>query len=728
MADDAEGAERIEVEGFAGLAGERGADICGDGLRFAKGELGCGWARFSGLGVGDGGAVAKCPHARLSGYCEEAVDYDGAAFVPLEGEGLQQRAWGSASGPDEGFGDDLAFAENHEAGLDIGQPNAETNFYYPPTLVVTSQSGNIYFGGTPVELAPAADGQLQLLAAESIIGDSAVVSISGAALSTVASPFNPGINVFNFDQVLDYTNYAANISGPGIDFGLDTPTGALHAGDSQPALVYAGTGDILNVEFGEFVAASGTTGQQVLAAKPFDIFAGRDIVDSGTTASPDIFLNLSATDTSSVTAGRDIIESSFDIAGPGSFTVQAARNIYLADQGTIDSIGPVFNIDPNNRDSGAAIAVLVGVGADGPDYRNFADLFLNPASTLGLSDTSTIVTSNDTTLSAWLKKYYGYAGTPAGAYADFLTLSGAQQAVFLRELYFAELNTSGLEFNQSSSAHYKSYILGQDAIAALFPTTTTAGKAIAYTGDLTMYGGSGIHTEFGGDIETFTPGGQTIIGVEGTSPPGSAGFITQGSGDIDIYSLGSVLLGESRVLTTFGGNIVIWSAAGDINAGRGSKTSIDYTPLQRVYDNYGDVFLSPTVPSSGAGIATLNPIPAIPPGDINLIAPQGTVDAGEAGIRVSGNLNIAAAHVLNTANIQVQGTSTGATVSTAPSVGALSTAGNASGAAAQAAETATARPAAAPLPSIWIVEILGYSGGAPAACTSKANAQQKACS
>ena len=147
-----------------------------------------------------------------------------------------------------------------------------------------------------------------------------------------------------------------------------------------------------------------------------------------------------------------------------------------------------------------------------------------------------------------------------------------------------------------------------------------------------------------------------------------------------------------------------------------------------MYDNFGDVFLSPTVPSSGAGIATLNPIPAIPPGDINLIAPQGTVDAGEAGIRVSGNLNIAAAHVLNTANIQVQGTSTGATTTTAPDVGALSTAGNASGAAAQAAETATAKPQAAPLPSIWIVEILGYSGGQtpPEKQKSRAERQQKA--
>jgi filamentous hemagglutinin family protein len=644
--------------------------------------------------------------------------------------------WTSATGLDLfSAGGDVVPAEGHgvfSAGVvdaSTGfEPNAETNFYYPPSLLVTSQSGSIYFGSTPVELAPSADGQLQLLAAVSIIGDGSIVSISGAALSTVATPFNPGSNVFDFDQVLKYTNYFSSTPGPGLDFGLDTPTAALHEGDARPALVYAGGGDILNIEFGEFEAASGTVGQQVLAAKPFDIVAGRDIVDSGTTASPDVFLNLAATDITSVTAGRDIIESSFDIAGPGNLAVQAGRNIYLADQGTIYSIGPVFGINPNDRDSGAAISVLAGVGEAGPDYSNFANLYLNPASTLGLPDTSAIVQGDDAALYAWLQKYFGYAGDAAGAYADLLTLSAAQQDVFLRELYFVELNDSGLEFNESSSAHYKSYILGQDAIAALFPTATPAGQAIAYTGDLTMYGGSGIHTEFGGNIETFTPGGQTIIGVEGTSPPASAGFITQGSGDIDIYSDASVLLGESRVLTTFGGNIVIWSASGNINAGRGSKTSIDYTPLQRVYDNFGDVFLSPTVPSSGAGIATLNPIPAIPPGDINLIAPQGTVDAGEAGIRVSGNLNIAAAHVLNTANIQVQGTSTGATTTTAPDVGALSTAGNASGAAAQAAENATAKPQAAPLPSIWIVEILGYSGGQtpPEKQKSKAERQQKA--
>jgi hypothetical protein len=51
-------------------------------------------------------------------------------------------------------------------------------------------------------------------------------------------------------------------------------------------------------------------------------------------------------------------------------------------------------------------------------------------------------------------------------------------------------------------------------------------------------------------------------------------------------------------------------------------------------------------------IATLNPLPQVPPGDIDLIASLGTIDAGEAGIRVSGNVNLAALQVVNAENIQ----------------------------------------------------------------------------
>ena len=54
------------------------------------------------------------------------------------------------------------------------------------------------------------------------------------------------------------------------------------------------------------------------------------------------------------------------------------------------------------------------------------------------------------------------------------------------------------------------------------------------------------------------------------------------------YSQGDIALGLSRIFTTYGGDIFAWSAAGDINAGRGAKTTLVYTPPRRVYDDIGN--------------------------------------------------------------------------------------------------------------------------------------------
>jgi len=252
-------------------------------------------------------------------------------------------------------------------------------------------------------------------------------------------------------------------------------------------------------------------------------------------------------------------------------------------------------------------------------------------------------------------------------------------------------------------------VRGRAAIARLFPETDVAGNPITYKGDITMFGGAGVHTNFGGSIQMLTPGGRQTFGIEGFAPPSTAGVITQGAGDIQLYSLGSILLGQSRIMTTFGGSIMAWTSEGDINAGRGSKTTVVYTPPKRVYDNWGNVSLSPSVPSTGAGIATLNPIPEVPAGDIDLIAPLGTIDAGEAGIRVSGNVNIAALRVVNAANIQTQGKSSGVPVSATVNTGAMSSASAAGAAASQAAEDAARSQQAAARqgrPSIMTVEVL----------------------
>jgi hypothetical protein len=187
--------------------------------------------------------------------------------------------------------------------------------------------------------------------------------------------------------------------------------------------------------------------------------------------------------------------------------------------------------------------------------------------------------------------------------------------------------------------------------------------------------------------------------------------ITQGEGDINFFSQSDILMGQSRVFTTFGGNILAWSAAGDINAGRGSKTTVVYTPQRRVYDLFGNVALSPSTPNTGAGIATLNPVPEVPPGYIDLIAPLGTVDAGEAGIRVSGDINIAALRVVNADNIQVQGESKGIPVMATVNTGALTNASATASSAASAAQDTVNRARAQArqnLPSVITVQILGF--------------------
>ncbi len=609
-----------------------------------------------------------------------------------------------------------------------GAPSIAQDHFYPPTLSVVAQTGDIDVSGQPIELAPAANGTLDLLAGGSIYGNGNQISISGADPATETTPFNPLIYVSdpatgNFVYSNLPSQYAFGLFG----FGYDTPSGTttLHQDGQAPALVLAGT-DIVGLTIGGYAPASSATATPplYLAALPFDVEAGRDIVAVGAITAPSLFLNLGPNDFTTITAGRDILESSFDIAGPGTMLVQAGRNIYQGADGVMESLGPVINVNPANRDGGAGITVIAGAGATGPDYTAFAALYLDPASTLPLQNAAAIIAENDQALDTYLQTNFSYTGPLSGAYARFKQLSPDQQHAFVLTIYDAMLNQSGLEFNEPASVRYKSYALGRNAIAALFPTRLN-GQPVTYAGDLTMFSSvtgattenSGIHTDFGGAIQILTPGGQTIVGVEGVSPEeggtfdqGIAGIVTQGSGDIDIYAQSNVLLGESRILTTFGGNILIWSASGDINAGRGNKTSINIPPVEVLYDNYGNVVLSPTVPTTGAGIGTLDPIPQVVAGDINLVAPLGTVDAGEAGIRVSGNLNIAAAHVENAANIQVGGATSG--VPTAPSVdvGALTTAGNSAGAADQAAQSAGKTSAPTALPSIWIVEILGYGG------------------
>src|SRR5262249_58447364 len=100
-------------------------------------------------------------------------------------------------------------------------------------------------------------------------------------------------------------------------------------------------------------------------------------------------------------------------------------------------------------------------------------------------------------------------------------------------------------------------------------------------------------------------------------------------------------VGHSRIFTLRGGDIVIWSTLGNMGAGASSKTVQAAPPTRVLVDpQSGDVRTDLAGLATGGGIGVLASVKGVPPGDVDLIAPAGVVDAGDAGIRVSGNLNI----------------------------------------------------------------------------------------
>ncbi|MFD4838738.1 filamentous hemagglutinin family protein [Achromobacter sp. NPDC058515] len=640
---------------------------------------------------------------------------------------------------------------------------SDARYLYPSILRATAYGGSIYAGlsagylnseatGLPyaLSLAPGARGQLEMLAGDSIYAGGYAINRSGADPASVPSVLAPAFAGYGTEasQVAALSNQGANGFAGSRNtyfplFYFNAPTAAPE-GSGAVTRFYARDGDIVGLRSGETITVlKGPNEGQIWyeASGPVWMMAGRDIVASGTdigtamevpgsngfsfggsgfpaTSTGNLFLHRDARDVSLVSAGRDILYSSFQVAGPGTLEISAGRNVLMADRASITSLGAVL---PGDRRAGASIAVQAGVGAKGPDYAAFLAHYLDPSKAADparpLVDQGLAFKTYEAELLLWLTQRYGFAGSAEDARAYFAALPAEQQRIFARQAYFAELRSGGREYNDKAGPRSGSYLRSRQAIAALFPDAAPG----AYQGDITLYGGAGIRSAFGGDIQLMTPGGQQVFGVEGAAPPASAGIITQGAGSIQLYALGNILLGQSRVMTTFGGDIVAWSSQGDINAGRGSKTTVLYTPPKRVYDLVGNVTLSPNAPSTGAGIATLAPLPEVPAGDVDLYAPLGTIDAGEAGIRVSGNVNMGALHVVNAANIQVQGESAGVPVTASVNTGALSSASAAATSAVNAAQDSAQRAQNAARqnqPSVISVQILGYgeepvAGAAP---------------
>ncbi|MCW4460663.1 filamentous hemagglutinin family protein [Sphingomonas sp. BT-65] len=250
---------------------------------------------------------------------------------------------------------------------------------------------------------------------------------------------------------------------------------------------------------------------------------------------------------------------------------------------------------------------------------------------------------------------------------------------FLRDVLYLELRTTGREANDPESERNDTTFRGYDAIKTLFPgAQKRASEALAagesrWKGDFETYA-SRVLSNGGGQIDFMIPGGALKLAniaapADATGQPPSnggrgnalrAGIVTANGGAINIFAYDDVTVNQSRVLTALGGNMLIWSSYGDIAAGKGAKTSI--SPTFYNYTLHPDLFTMGRTPAglpTGAGIGTVASIPGAPVADVDLIAPNGIVDAGDAGIRVSGNFNVFAVQILGTDNIDVAGIAIG---------------------------------------------------------------------
>ena len=629
----------------------------------------------------------------------------------------------------------------------------------PGTLRANAFAGDVNVVGR-INLSPSPTGTLELLASgavnglqpagvsSSIIpGRDTVVWVSSSINVSDASPLSvPGaLSPFAYYQVYyDPENPNANNSNTARDTGatflngLDLifaesgstsgiyaslqvkqslhAAGGLHANDSEPVRISAGGGDI--------------SGLTLFTPKAATILAARDISDIA------FFIqNLNAADVSIVSSGRDIIafnansvlRSAASVTGnqPGFGESTKSGDIQINGPGTLQVLaGRDVNLGTGSNNSDGTGVGLISLGNGRNPNLPFegADIVLGAGmggAAIGLGGTSADFTTfiNEFATSPggdrYLQELAAILGVPTVDVTD-PALTAEQQRQLALAVFFLALRDAGRDHNDPDSPDAGTYTQGFAAINALFPSTSP-GSIQTQARD--------IRTRSGGNISILAPDGglqlaPTLFG-ETLAPPG---IITEAGGSIAIFTNDDVNIGISRIFTLRGGDIVIWSSEGDIAAGSSAKT-VQSAPPTRVLIDPQSAAVSTDLAglATGGGIGVLATVAGVAPGNVDLIAPIGAVDAGDAGIRATGNLNIAATIVLNASNIAVGGTSGGTPA--APAVAAPSIGGLAGAAAAGAAATSSAASnpdqqaggqqqiAEQELPSIISVEVIGYGGG-----------------
>lgn len=644
-----------------------------------------------------------------------------------------------------------------------GEESLAVSTVFAPRLEVRALQGDIRFDQADmISLYPSAQGGLSLLAANNLIAQKgAVLNVPDTDPAILPDSLKPTA-MFGMTQdifkVLDLADPSVTANLTSL-MHASTP---LYLNNPEPVRLVAATGDITNL--------------RLVSPTVTHVTAGRDITNVTFE-----FQHLRPSDISVISAGRDLLFSTprnpstnaldfvsstqgIDIGGSGRLDVIAGGNIQLGSARGIQSIGAANN--PNllrhgfTEEAGADITLLAGI-KHAINYAGFSEKYLASYQALPqLTDTAQLIAylqgyraGNRKDAEQFIKWVSGvtrqdyYAGaraqslsddqiqqTLAAAQTDLATLDtvkqqqiafrvanprannytgdliefvtserfGAQRldattllglslaeqhqaalAAFSaapveiqRELalhvYFNEVRQGGIEDVSGliEDAGRDGFARSYAAIETLFPGSYRDDvDPKDYSGDISLVF-STVQTQQGGDINLIAPGGSIDVGVAAlgggvTKPSSSLGLIALRSGYINATVNDNINVNSSRVFALDGGDISLWSSYGDLDAGRGAKTALSVPPP--IVNSDGSINFQAAV--AGSGIRNSRFTANRAPGAVYLFAPDGVVNAGDAGIGSQGDVLIAAQQVIGADNIDVGGISIGIPVTTGISAG-----------------------------------------------------------
>ena len=591
-----------------------------------------------------------------------------------------------------------------------GNINLTGDSAYPGELFAAAAHGNIETTG--LTLYPSSSGNATLLAGNDlkITGSITMSEVNPLLLPTTLT--KPLYKLTTLPTLALFSGSNAHTSG------------LLHLNDTAPVLFYAVNDVFFDKNF------------PVVLPKSVEVYAGHDVINAnmivqnnqaGDVSSIEARGNIRYTDNPLISGAISPNEASLQIAGPGRLQLIAGKDIDLGSSGGLRSVGDLYN--PYLSSQGADVMVMPGAGS-GPDYTAMINRYLVTDSTMAAIYVPQLVD--------YMNARNGATSLTASQALDsFKLLDARHQNAFIDSIFYAELKAGGRDAIDAKGTSLGDYTRSERAILTMFPSFTTntalvnktgslmadfktiGNESITNPGDLKLFY-SQIRSEAGGNIELMVPEGYINSGlaVSGTINKSSTdlGIVSIRGGVIDAFVRNNFQVNQSRVFTLGGSDLLLYSALTNIDAGRGAKTS-SATPPPVLRIRNGQITYDYSSAVSGSGIAALTATGG-QPGTVDLFAPYGEINAGEAGIRSAGNINLGARVIIGSENISAGGVTTGAPVA---SVSGLSftpvsaESANSGKQGNQLSESASksANNKASALPSLISVEVLalGEEGG-----------------